>query len=305
MFYIYAKNKYMLEYSPDSKSIQILTNSSLLFIPSGCEVFNWCCHHPSFRFLALVSPLEISILMIEMFSNAQLPWLNHLVDQGHLVSEISSQIQKAKIITRSEIIKEKPRRQNNRVPFITTYNPGLPNLSSVIQKHYHILQRSERLKVFNEPPMVAFRKPKSLRQYLVKAKVNNNAESVNVSAEVPGCYKLHNSRCRLCHVLRESDHFTSNVTKRTWRIKDHIDCKSKGVIYLVTCEDCGKQYVDETGTAFLTRHYGHKSDLTKKPLLPLSKHFNKAIVHLRTFQSLHYALLALLSLSTEHSGIQK
>ena len=65
----------MLEYSPDNKSIQILTNSSLLFIPSGCEVFNWCCHHPSFRFLALISSLEISIPMIEMFSNAQLPRL--------------------------------------------------------------------------------------------------------------------------------------------------------------------------------------------------------------------------------------
>ena len=112
--------------------------------------------------------------------------------------------------------------------------------------------------------MVAFHKPKSLRQYLVKAKVSNNAESVNVSAEVPRCYKLQNSRCRLCHVLRESDHFTSNVTKRTYRIKDHIDCKSKGVINLVTCEDCGKQYVGETGTAFSTRHYGHRSDLTKK-----------------------------------------
>ena len=69
----YAKNISMLEYAPDSKSIQFLTNSSLLFIPSGCEVFKWYCHYPSFRFLALVSPLEISIPMIEMFSNAQLP----------------------------------------------------------------------------------------------------------------------------------------------------------------------------------------------------------------------------------------
>ena len=60
-------------------------------------------------------------------------------------------------------------------------------------------------------PMVAFRKPKSLRQYLVTVKVNINVESVNVSKELPGFYQLHNSRCRLCHVLRESDHFTSNA----------------------------------------------------------------------------------------------
>ena len=153
----------------------------------------------------------------------------------------------------------------------------MPNLTSVIRKHYHILERSERLKdVFNEPPMVAFRKPKSLKQFLVKARVNNNSEPRDNSSELPGCFKLHNSRCKLCQVLKESDRFSSTVTKRTYKNRDRIDCKSKGVIYLITCEDCGKQYVGESGTAFSTRHYGHRSDLTKKPNLPLSKHFNQA-----------------------------
>ena len=197
--------------------------------------FDSCYPMHSKKSIAYSQALRISLLnsSSEKRDSVFIDLQNHLVNRGHPVSEISSQIMKAKLIPRSEIIKEKPKRQNNRVPFTTTYNPGLPNLPSVIQNHYHILQRSERLKeVFNEPPMVAFHKPESLRQYLVKVKVNNNAESVNVSAEVPGCYKLHNSRCRLCHVLRESDHFTSNVTKRMYRIKDHIDCKSKGVIYL-------------------------------------------------------------------------
>ena len=82
---------------------------------------------------------------------------SHLVIRGHPASEISNQIEKAKEIPRSKIIKEKPKKQNNRVPFVATYNPGLPNLSGIIRKHYHILQRSEKLKeVFNEPPLVAF-----------------------------------------------------------------------------------------------------------------------------------------------------
>ena len=31
----------------------------------------------------------------------------------------------------------------------------------------------------------------------------------------------------------------------------------------------------ETGTVFSVRHYGHRSDITKKPFLTLSKHFNQ------------------------------
>ena len=64
------------------------------------------------------------------------------------VSEVTNQTERANEIPRSEIIKEKPKRQNNRVPFVTTYNPGLPNLTGIIRKLYHILQRSERLRSF-------------------------------------------------------------------------------------------------------------------------------------------------------------
>ena len=88
----------------------------------------------------------------------------HLVHRGHPEEIVSMQIQKAKSISRDEIIKEKSKKKNNIVPFVTSYNPALPNLSNVIHKHFHILQGSDRLKeMFNEPPIVAFRKPKSFR----------------------------------------------------------------------------------------------------------------------------------------------
>lgn len=198
----------------------------------------------------------------------------HLVNRGHPEEKVSSQIGKAKAVCREEIIKEKPKKKNNRVPFVTSYNPALPNLSSVIRKHYHVLQGSERLKdIFNEPPIVAFRKPKSIKQLLVRAKVNKDTDFNEANTEIPGCFKLHNKNCKLCHVLKQTDSFSSTVTNRTYKIKQKINCKSKGVIYLITCQDCNKQYVGETGTAFSTRHYGHRSDIQKKPNLPLSKHF--------------------------------
>ena len=42
-------------------------------------------------------------------------------------------------------------------------------------------------------------------------------------------------------VLQEGAHFRSNVTGVKFRIKQEINCRSKNIIYLVTCKACGKQ----------------------------------------------------------------
>ena len=41
-------------------------------------------------------------------------------------------------------------------------------------------------------------------------------------------------------VLQEGTHFRSNVTGEKFRIKQENNCRSKNIIYLVTCGACGK-----------------------------------------------------------------
>ena len=43
--------------------------------------------------------------------------------------------------------------------------------------------------------------------------------------------------------LKESNCFTSTSTSRTYPITQILSCKSKNVIYLVTCKKCNVQYV--------------------------------------------------------------
>ena len=172
------------------------------------------------------------------------------------------------------------KKKNNRVPFVTSYNPALPDLSNIIHKHFHIFQGSERLK---EPPIVAFRKPKSIRQFLVRAKVNNDADFNEMNSENSGCFKLHSKNCKLCHVLQQTDSFSSTVTNRTYKIKQKITCKSKGVIYLVTCLDCNKQYVGETGTTFSTRHTVTEVTFRRNLICRYPSIFYKLVVRLTEF----------------------
>ena len=62
--------------------------------------------------------------------------------------------------------------QKEILPFVTTYNPVTPNLKKTLMKHWHIIQQQRRLAhISNQPPIVSYRKEKSLKDILVRAKL--------------------------------------------------------------------------------------------------------------------------------------
>ena len=61
-----------------------------------------------------------------------------------------------------------------RVPFITTYNPALPNIHKVLRQEQPILYSTERLhEIIIETPVVAYRCSPNLLDLLVRAKLKN------------------------------------------------------------------------------------------------------------------------------------
>ena len=75
--------------------------------------------------------------------------------------------------------------------------------------------------------------------------------------------KRKNINLNNCMVLQEGTHFRSNVTGERFRIKQEINCRSKNIIYLVTCRACGKQGLGRT-TAFQSRISNYTSHICKK-----------------------------------------
>ena len=65
----------------------------------------------------------------------------YLVKRGYNQSFLTKEINRVRCIPRHETLK--PREQNsnaNRVPFVITFNPALPNPASTLRKHLGILQ---------------------------------------------------------------------------------------------------------------------------------------------------------------------
>ena len=87
-----------------------------------------------------------------------------------LVHKILTEVQ---FSDRTEALCNKTKRAKEILPFVTTYNPATPNLKNTLMKHCHIIQQQPRLaRVFiKQPPIVSYRKEKSLKDILVRAKL--------------------------------------------------------------------------------------------------------------------------------------
>ena len=93
---------------------------------------------------------------------------------------------------------------------------------------------------------------------------------------------LHRRSASVNHVVTSVASAVSNcnthkcsIARRQERSKIfcNVNCKTPNVIFLLDCHVCGSQYVGESVQPFNKRMNGHRSDLTKKTLLLVSKHF--------------------------------
>ena len=145
----------------------------------------------------------------------------------------------------------------NRDVLVLTYHPALSKkVYDIMTNGFHILSLGpERAKVFPKPPMVAFRKPKCLKDLLVRAIVKTQNVQPN---ECRGCNGR--SDCKVCKILINSDKFSNMGKTRTYDLrKGTLHCNSKNVVYLMTCKTCNKQYIGSTTTRFRERINNYKT----------------------------------------------
>ena len=156
------------------------------------------------------------------------------------------------------------------------YNPILPDIQKVIQRHVHLLRSSpELLEIFPSKSLFPpYRRTKNLKDILAPSKFGGDGEINQAGREMGGCLKC-SSRCDLCkNFLIQDSKFKSFSTGRTYKINQNLSCSSKNVV-LASYIKCNLQYVGSTSTDFKVRFRNHKSAmLTNKKTCELAVHFN-------------------------------
>ena len=195
---------------------------------------------------------------------SRLDWFNHraadlcrfLVARGYKKAFVLKQIRRARLKTREETLAPRPRNATNRVPMVVTYHPSLPNIGSILRELQPLLHCSEKCrKAIKDVPFMAFRRPKSLGDYLVHAKLR---PSTRLERSSKGTVVCGNRRCQVCKYLEPGERFTSYRTGKSYTINYELDCNISNVVYL-SCKVCHAQYIGSTTSKFRLRFSNHKA----------------------------------------------
>ena len=111
-------------------------------------------------------------LVKEAFKLQKLEFRSHSLEPSYHRELAENILAKVKFSSQNQALQNKTKKYRNVLPFITNFNPAMPNLKKILMKHWHLITESNRLgQIYSEPPIVTYRKDKSLKDLLVRAKI--------------------------------------------------------------------------------------------------------------------------------------
>ena len=135
-----------------------------------------------------------------------------------------------------------PLKENaDRSVFLTTYNPSLPQLNSIIRKYFPILTATKRgSEAFKDAPLIVYRCPKNLRDFLVKAKFKQPSQSNKTQPNIIS--RCNDGRCCTCKFIAHGTlSYPFYNTGEQRKIPHSLSCSSDNLIYLINCKRCIKK----------------------------------------------------------------
>ena len=119
--------------------------------------------------------------------------------------------------------------------------------------HLLLTRDREHGKIFEKVLIIGFRRAKSLKDILVRAKVAPLEKK-------KGCYiSCGGSRCEIWKHVVTTEAFGSFSTQREYCIKtDNLNCRSNNFVHLFSCKTCSKQCTGST-ESFRSRFNNYKS----------------------------------------------
>ena len=184
-------------------------------------------------------------------------------------------IQKARSIPRKEALKKVYRENTSPRPvFIINFDPRLPSISGIVNKHWRTMVQDPRLKeIFPQPPLVAYKRPPNIKDKIIRAKVPKPTIS-RAKRTIPGMKRCLN--CGVCPFINEGKTVKSTSNNMKVDINTSVSCTSRNVVYLIGCKKCTQQYIGETERTVKERFLEHKGYVTSKVTNKATgEHFNQ------------------------------
>ncbi len=192
--------------------------------------------------------------------------LNHLLLRGYPRDIVDNALFKVCIMTQKQALKEKETDINDEVKSLFFTNP---NFKSIVQKHWPILDRSSGTRPLIDCNLVfGYSRPQNICDIITRAKLPPlTVEPDNIPRK-----KCKRRNCRHCPNIDLSGFVINNQNKRTFKCVPKANCQTDNLIYLLTCKECGTQYVGQTLNRIMDRVNSHLNDIRHQRETPISRH---------------------------------
>ena len=144
----------------------------------------------------------------------------------------------------------------------------------ILSHNWDVLDNSSSTRPLLHVPVIrGFRRPKNLRDLLVRAKLTTaDTDQSRTNKKRDKCQRL---KCNYCTTLDKSGRIYCPLTKRSYVTRHNISCISNNLIYCLYCKVCMKVYVGQTKRSLRERIGEHFTSIRKhKKHLVVGRHYN-------------------------------
>jgi hypothetical protein len=187
---------------------------------------------------------------------------------------VDAAIEKAAKISRSQALLNAKKDDQQILPLVITYGETSEKLSHSIKQLYKtvVVKDMDLRSALPPRPLTAYRRPKNLRDLLVRATLNQTTAPRPLHQN-PGTIPCKAKKCLTCkHVALQKEIVG---TQGVHKIRDQFSCKSRCVIYAITCKKCSAIYIGQTKRCLFERFREHLYGLTREPLTAVGEHFTQ------------------------------
>ena len=107
-----------------------------------------------------------------MFEDNISNFKKRLIDRGYPQTLVENLLSDIKFTERVSALLKHNKERKEILPFVTQYQPSVSILKEVLQEKWNLIQNQPLLRQsFKEPPIISYKKGKSLKDMLVRAKL--------------------------------------------------------------------------------------------------------------------------------------
>lgn len=178
-----------------------------------------------------------------------------LLSQHYPIFVIENGIERALQLNRADLRRVQQKSDENIVTFVSTFNPKNPEIFQTIRHNLDILYEDEIMAhILNCHEIIkSKRQPQNLKRILTKARFDENEQEATIT-------QCGRPNCGLCHhlIIENIYHFKCG---KSFKVKSHMSCNVRNLIYVIQCGGCQEEYIGETGDTLRHRLTVHRQQI--------------------------------------------